>query len=195
MAGRTNQKQRTRQALIDAAKTLAANGRRLTIAEGRSICRPASTSGQMLKPQPGLARCGSRTRAQAGPTREPTRSVVSRAPDQHPTCFRADPVESAPFCVKPTRTLASHTSTPILNVGVVTFEGVEYPASTSRSSLRVCGTRSSRFVKHASRAQETLVAAALNLCRRPHDMELARVREPQAIRFRPAGLSVRAPLG
>jgi AcrR family transcriptional regulator len=33
VAGRTNQKQRTRQALIDAAKTLAANGRPLTIAD------------------------------------------------------------------------------------------------------------------------------------------------------------------
>lgn len=33
MAGRTNQKQRTRQALIDAAKALAANGRTLTIAD------------------------------------------------------------------------------------------------------------------------------------------------------------------
>jgi AcrR family transcriptional regulator len=33
MADRTNQKQRTRQALVDAAKTLAANGRPLTIAD------------------------------------------------------------------------------------------------------------------------------------------------------------------
>ena len=33
MAGRTNQKQRTRQALVDAAKTLVANGRPLTIAD------------------------------------------------------------------------------------------------------------------------------------------------------------------
>jgi AcrR family transcriptional regulator len=33
VADRTNQKQRTRQALIDAAKTLAANGRPLTIAD------------------------------------------------------------------------------------------------------------------------------------------------------------------
>jgi AcrR family transcriptional regulator len=33
VAGRTNQKQRTRQALIDAAKALAANGRPLTIAD------------------------------------------------------------------------------------------------------------------------------------------------------------------
>ena len=33
MADRTNQKQRTRQALVDAAKTLAANGRTLTIAD------------------------------------------------------------------------------------------------------------------------------------------------------------------
>jgi AcrR family transcriptional regulator len=33
VAGRINQKQRTRQALVDAAKTLAANGRPLTIAD------------------------------------------------------------------------------------------------------------------------------------------------------------------
>jgi AcrR family transcriptional regulator len=33
VADRTNQKQRTRQALVDAAKTLAANGRSLTIAD------------------------------------------------------------------------------------------------------------------------------------------------------------------
>ena len=33
LAGRTNQKQRTRHALVDAAKALAANGRPLTIAD------------------------------------------------------------------------------------------------------------------------------------------------------------------
>ena len=33
LAGRTNQKQRTRQALVDPAKALAANGRPLTIAD------------------------------------------------------------------------------------------------------------------------------------------------------------------
>jgi hypothetical protein len=30
----------------------------------RSICRPAGTNGQMLKPEPGLAQCGSRGQAE-----------------------------------------------------------------------------------------------------------------------------------